>query len=57
LRFGWDRWIGAEGVFVGMAGFGESAPAGDLFAHFGVTTEAVVAAARAVVGAAARNAA
>jgi len=57
LRFGWDRWIGPDGVFVGMAGFGESAPAADLFPHFGITTEAVIAAARAVVGAAARNAA
>jgi transketolase len=57
LRFGWDRWIGPDGVFVGMAGFGESAPAADLFDHFGITTEAVVAAARTVVGAAARNAA
>jgi transketolase len=57
LRFGWDRWIGPEGVFIGMAGFGESAPAGDLFAHFGITAEAVAAAARAAVGAAARNAA
>ncbi|HLZ83406.1 MAG TPA: transketolase [Caulobacteraceae bacterium] len=57
LRFGWDRWIGPEGVFVGMAGFGESAPGGALFAHFGLTAEAVAAAARAVVGAAARNAA
>jgi transketolase len=57
LRFGWDRWIGPDGVFVGMTGFGESAPAADLFAHFGITAEAVIAAARAVVGAAARNAA
>jgi transketolase len=57
LRFGWDRWIGPEGIFIGMAGFGESAPATDLFPHFGITTEAVVAAARAVAGAGARNAA
>jgi transketolase len=57
LRFGWDRWIGPEGAFVGMTGFGESAPAADLFTHFGIATEAVVAAARAVVGAAARDAA
>ena len=57
LRFGWDRWIGPEGVFVGMTGFGESAPAGDLFPHFGITAEAVAAATRAVVGAPTRNAA
>jgi transketolase len=57
LRFGWDRWIGPEGVFIGMTGFGESAPASELFPHFGITAEAIVAAARTVVGAAARNAA
>ena len=28
LRFGWDRWIGERGAFVGMTGFGASAPAG-----------------------------
>ena len=57
LRFGWDRWIGPDGVFIGMAGFGESAPAGDLFAHFGVTAEAIVGAARAVAASNSRNAA
>jgi transketolase len=57
LRFGWDRWIGPDGVFIGMAGFGESAPAGDLFAHFGITAEAIVGAARAVAGSNSRNAA
>ncbi len=46
LRFGWDRWIGPEGRFIGMAGFGESAPAADLYRHFGITTEAIVAAVR-----------
>jgi transketolase len=46
LRFGWDRWIGPDGAFVGMAGFGESAPAADLFAHFNITTQAIIAAAR-----------
>lgn len=42
LRFGWDRWTGSEGAFVGMTGFGASAPAGDLYNHFGITAEAVV---------------
>lgn len=46
VRDGWDRWIGPEGGFVGMAGFGASAPAGRLFSHFGITAEAVVRAAR-----------
>jgi transketolase len=45
-RFGWDRWIGERGVFVGMTGFGASAPASDLYRHFGVTAEAVVEAAK-----------
>jgi transketolase len=51
LRFGWDRWIGPDGVFIGMTGFGESAPAADLYRHFAITTEAIVAAARSAVDA------
>lgn len=43
LRFGWDEVIGAEGGFVGMTGFGASAPAEVLYRHFGITAEAVVA--------------
>jgi transketolase len=46
LRFGWDRWLGDRGAFVGMTGFGASAPAADLYAHFGITTEAIVEAAK-----------
>ena len=42
VRMGWDRYIGADGIFVGMTGFGASAPAGDLFKHFGITAEKVV---------------
>ena len=42
--FGWDRWIGDGGVFVGMAGFGASAPGPDLYRHFGITAEAVAGA-------------
>ncbi len=42
LPFGWERWIGPFDAFVGMQGFGASAPAGDLFAHFKITAEAVV---------------
>nr|WP_049785783.1 transketolase [Ancylobacter novellus] len=44
-RFGWDRWIGERGRFVGMEGFGASAPAADLYRYFNITPEAVVAAA------------
>jgi transketolase len=46
VRQGWDRWIGPSGRFVGMRGFGASAPGGTLFKHFGITRENVVAHAR-----------
>lgn len=42
IGFGWERIIGENGVFIGMPGFGASAPAEQLFAHFGITTEAIV---------------
>jgi transketolase len=45
VRQGWDRWIGEQGDFVGMSGFGASGPGEALFRHFGITAEAVVAAA------------
>lgn len=41
VRMGWERYIGDGGGFVGMSGFGASAPAGDLFEHFGITAEKV----------------
>ncbi|HEY0836687.1 MAG TPA: transketolase C-terminal domain-containing protein, partial [Azospirillum sp.] len=47
VRLGWDRWIGRDGGFVGMAGFGESAPYQELYKHFGITADAVVKAAKA----------
>jgi transketolase len=47
IRQGWDALIGRTGGFVGMDSFGASAPGADLFAHFGITTDAVVAAAKA----------
>jgi transketolase len=46
VRHGWDKYIGPEGGFVGMHGFGASAPAGDLYKHFGITAEAVAAEAK-----------
>ncbi len=46
VRMGWDRFIGADGAFIGMSSFGASAPAGDLYKHFGITAEAVAAAAK-----------
>ncbi|MDP9195259.1 MAG: transketolase [Pseudomonadota bacterium] len=42
VRQGWDRWLGENGVFIGMHSFGESAPYKDLYKHFGLTAEAVV---------------
>ncbi len=43
---GWRKYVGLEGEVVGIDRFGESAPAGELFKYFGITTEAVVAAVR-----------
>ena len=40
-RLGWDRWIGEKGAFIGMTGFGASAPAPKLYEHFGITPQAV----------------
>jgi transketolase len=45
VRWGWDAVIGQDGEFVGMHGFGASAPAKDLYKHFGITSEAAVNAA------------
>jgi transketolase len=44
VRWGWDAVIGSDGLFIGMHGFGASAPAKDLFKHFGITAEAAVSA-------------
>lgn len=44
--FGWERYTGLDGVTVGMNSFGASAPAGELFRHFGFTAERVAEAAR-----------
>ena len=45
VRQGWDYFIGSDGDFVGMHSFGASGPAKDLFKHFGITADAIVAAA------------
>jgi transketolase len=37
VRMGWDRFIGADGIFVGMESFGASAPYEKLYEHFGIT--------------------
>jgi transketolase len=45
IRQGWDAVIDSDGIFVGMESFGASAPYEQLYAHFGITSEAIVAAA------------
>jgi transketolase len=47
IRQGWDAVIGSDGVFVGMSGFGASAPYKELYRHFGITAEAVAETAQA----------
>jgi transketolase len=42
VRQGWDSIIGTEGTFIGMSGFGASAPYKDLYQHFGLTADKVV---------------
>jgi transketolase len=49
VRLGWDRWLGERSVFVGMTGFGASAPIEALYPHFGITAEKVVEAARSLL--------
>jgi transketolase len=41
VRQGWDQIIGTDGIFVGMTGFGASAPYKDLYKNFGITAEAI----------------
>jgi transketolase len=42
--FGWERWLGNDGIFIGMTGFGASAPGDTLYQHFGITEAAIVSA-------------
>ncbi len=44
IGYGWERWLGPKGIFIGMTGFGASAPAETLYDHFGITEAAIVAA-------------
>ncbi|KRG45001.1 transketolase [Stenotrophomonas pictorum JCM 9942] len=46
----WRAYVGLDGAVIGLDSFGASAPADQLYKHFGITTEAVVAAAKAQVG-------
>ena len=49
VRDGWDQWIGSDGVFIGMVGFGASAPAPALYEKFGITPEWVAGAASSLI--------
>jgi transketolase len=49
VRMGWNRWLGRNAAFVGMPGFGASAPAEALYPHFRITPENVAEMARALV--------
>jgi transketolase len=50
IRQGWDRYLGVDGRFVGLADFGASAPYETLYQHFGITAQAIVEHARQLVG-------
>jgi transketolase len=49
VQFGWERWLGPRGAFIGMTGFGASAPVEALYPHFGITPEMVAEAARSLL--------
>ena len=46
-RFGWDKYIGKNGIFIGMNNFGASAPGHQLFEYFGINSTEIVKAVRA----------
>jgi transketolase len=50
VEFGWRRWLGPDGAFVGLSSFGASAPAKVCFEKFGITPDAIVAAAKKQLG-------
>ena len=41
IRMSWDRWIGFQGKFVGMTGYGASGPYDQVYKLFGITADAV----------------
>jgi len=51
VRQGWDEIIGSDGIFIGMSGFGASAPYCELYRHFGITAQAIADAALRRLGA------
>jgi transketolase len=51
IRMGWDRFIGPDGIFIGMTGYGASGPAPAVYQHFGITAQALSDAVAARIGA------
>ncbi|WEF23530.1 transketolase [Paracoccus sp. S3-43] len=49
-KFGWTRYVASEDDVIGMTGFGASAPIDRLYQEFGITTDAIVARAKALTG-------
>ncbi len=49
VELGWNKWLGDNGIFIGMSSFGSSAPAKICFEKFGITVENVTKAARASI--------
>jgi transketolase len=47
--FGWDRWTGERGAVIGMRSFGASAPEAAVYQHFGITVDAIVEQAHALL--------
>ena len=50
VKMGWEKYLGDKGTFIGMSSFGASAPFKELYKKFGITVEAVVAAAKNLQG-------
>jgi transketolase len=55
VSLGWERWVGDEGAIMGLDHYGASAPAGQIFEHFGFTVDRVVDVAQQVVAGRARG--
>ena len=50
VRQGWDQFLRLKDGFIGMTGFGASAPASELYKHFGITAEAVASEVKRLIG-------
>ncbi len=50
VTLGWQKWVGTQGVAIGIDKFGASAPYQKIYAEYGLTAEAVVSAAKSLIG-------